>query len=103
MNRAFFIARCLAGAIALYAIASHPYNAYIFTRWTVFLVCCWGVWLCRNRMWRSFAPAYLGVGVLFNPLLPFHFQRSTWQLLDAAAALVPLASLPLHRSDLGRR
>lgn len=98
MSPAFFIARCIAGAIALSAIAKHPYNFYVFTRWAVFLVCCWGFWLSRHRMWPSFAPAYIVVGVVFNPLLPFHFQRETWQVVDAAAGIILLASLALHRS-----
>ena len=98
MSRAFFIGRCLAAGIALYAIAKHPYNFYVLTRWTVFLVCCWGVWLSRSHMWPSFAPAYVVVGVVFNPLFPFHFQRPTWQVLDATAGIVLLASFALHRS-----
>lgn len=97
MRIAFLIARCLAGIIALWAIAKHPYNFYVFTRWTVFLVCCWGLWICRPRVWPSFAPAYIAVGVFFNPLLPFHFQRSTWHILDAIAGIVLLASVVLHR------
>lgn len=97
---AFSVARFAAGAIALYAISKHPYNFYVLTRWVVFLVCCWGFWICRSRIWPSFAPAYIAIGLVFNPLLPFHFQRSTWQVLDAAAGVALLASLVLHRPTL---
>jgi hypothetical protein len=97
-NVVFLVARCLAGAFALYAIAKHQYNFYVLTRWIVFLVCCWGFWACRSRVWPSFAPAYVAIGLLFNPIFPFHFQRSTWQVLDAVAGIVLLASVPLHRS-----
>ena len=74
---AFFFARCAAAGFAFYATAKHPYNFYIFTRWVVFATCCYGLWINRSRFWPSFAPAYLAVGLIFNPVLPFHFERST--------------------------
>lgn len=97
MNRtdapSFVIARCVAAGFAFYATARHPYNFYTLTRWVVFLTCCWGLWLCLSRFWKSAAPAYLVVALVFNPLLPFHFARSTWQILDVAAGVILLASL----------
>ena len=89
----FIVARCLAAALAFYATAKHPYSFYILTRWVVFLTCCWGLWLGRGRFWPSFAPAYIAVGLVFNPILPFHFHRSTWQTLDIAAGIKLLVSL----------
>lgn len=90
---AFTLARCLAAALAFYATGKHPYNLYIVARWTVFLACCWGLWLCRSRIWPSLAPAYVAVGLVFNPLLPFHFHRSTWHTLDIAAGTILVLSL----------
>lgn len=100
MNRAFFAARCAVAVVALYAIAKHPYNYYVLTRWAVFLVCCWGLWQSRTRLWASFAPAYFGLALLFNPILPFHFQRATWQVFDALAGVVLLVSLAIDRPSL---
>ena len=90
---AFVLVRCLAAALAFYATGKHPYNFYILTRWVVFLVCCWGFWLSRGRIWPSFAPGYIAVGLLFNPVLSFHFLRSTWHALDIAAGGVLVLSL----------
>lgn len=90
---AFILVRCIAAALAFYAVAKHPYIFYILTRWAIFLVCSWGLWLGRGRFWPSFAPAYIAVGLVFNPLLPFHFQRSTWHTLDLVAGIILLVSL----------
>ncbi|MSU62642.1 MAG: hypothetical protein EXS31_09625 [Pedosphaera sp.] len=90
---ACILLRCLAAAIAFFAVGNHPYNYYVLTRWVLFLTCCWGAWNCRNRIWRSFAPAYIVIGLIFNPILPFHFHRSTWQMLDIAAGTVLVLSL----------
>jgi uncharacterized membrane protein YccC len=89
---AFILVRCLAAAFAFYATGKHPYNFYILVRWVVFLTCCSGIWLSRGRIWPSFAPAYIAVGLVFNPLLPFHFQRSTWHALDIAAGSILVLS-----------
>lgn len=90
---AFILVRCLAAVLTFYATGKHPHNFYILTRWTVFLACCWGLWLCRGRIWPSFAPAYFAIGLIFNPLLPFYFQRSTWRTLDIAVGLILVVSL----------
>lgn len=102
MSRAFFIARCVAAGFALYATAKHPYNFYVLTRWVVFLTCCCGLWLNRSRLWPSFAPAYAAVGLIFNPILPFHFTRPTWHTLDIAAGAVLLASLLFDHASRNR-
>ena len=99
---AFVIARCVAAGFALYATAKHPYNFYVLTRWVVFLTCCCGLWLNRSRLWPSFAPAYAVVGLVFNPVLPFHFTRSTWHTLDIAAGAILLASLLLDQASRNR-
>lgn len=97
MNTAFLIARCGASAMALYATARHPYDFYVLTRWSVFAVCCWGVWIEKDTEIRSVralpVPAYLAIGVIFNPFLPFHFARSTWQFVDVLAGIILMASV----------
>jgi hypothetical protein len=99
---AFAIARCLAAGFALYATARHPYSFYILTRWVVFLTCCWGLLLLRHRLWPSCAPIYALVALVFNPIAPFHFARSTWHNLDIAAAAALLVSLAFDRPGVRR-
>lgn len=99
----FIVVRILAAGIAFYATQKHPYSFYILTRWVVFLTCCWGLWMARNRLWPSFAPAYFAIGLIFNPVLPFHFQRATWFWIDIAVGVVLLASLFLERSKRNER
>jgi uncharacterized membrane protein YccC len=89
----FIVARCFAAALVFYAISSHPYNVYVLTRWVVFLTCAWGLWIHRRTMWPSFAPVYLLISLLFNPLFPFHFQRSTWRYLDVVTGVLIVLSL----------
>ncbi len=84
---------CVAAGFAFSATGHHPYGFYTLTRWVVFLTACLGVFLFWSRFWKSPGPAYVVVGIIFNPLLPFHFQRATWHDLDIAAGAVFLLSL----------
>jgi hypothetical protein len=91
---AFVIARLVAAGFALYATARHPYGYYIVTRWVVFVTCLGGVLIS----WRAFSSCvffYAAVGLLFNPIVPFHFTRNTWHKLDIVAAGVLLGSIVL--------
>ena len=96
---AFIVARCAAAALAFYATGRHPYNVYILTRWVLFLTCCWGVCVALRSSRRWFTLAYVAIALVFNPILPFHFRRSTWQKLDitAGVALLVLACWPAPR------
>lgn len=98
MNPAFLIARCGAVAMAFCATARHPYNFYILTRWSLFLVCFWAVWMSWRRPWSWLVPAYIAIGVIFNPFLPFHFARSTWQVFDVLAGIILLASVVITQA-----
>lgn len=89
----FVLLRCVAAGFAFYATAKHPYNFYVVTRWVVFLTCCWGLWSLGAQVWRSFGLGYIAIGLIFNPLFPFHFQRSIWHTLDIAAGAILLLSI----------
>jgi len=90
-----FIAASLgATLVAILAAAGHqPYSFYTLTRWAVFLASCWGIYFALEKMPKPAALGYLIAAILFNPLIPFHFKRDIWQLIDIAAAVM-LAAFP---------
>lgn len=89
----FAIGRIFAAFLCFAAVAKHPYNFYTLTRWVVFAVCCWGLTLAQKRSVPFVALGYAAIGILFNPIFPFHFSRETWRPLDIAAGVLLLASL----------
>lgn len=93
LRTAFVLLHCLAAGLAFYAVPKHPYNYYIIARWTIFLTCCWGISVSLLR--RNLVPSvlYVAVGLFFNPVLPFHFPRTTWQTLDIAAGVILIFSI----------
>ena len=102
LRYSFIAARCAAAGLALLATQRHPTEFYLITRWLVCVTCCWGVVLVRGRDEAPLACLYFGIGVLFNPIVPFHFARETWHNLDIAAGAVLLGSIGFSRPPKDR-
>ena len=60
------------------------YGVYQLSKWGVCAAAIFGV--CNVKSGWRFALA--AVAVLFNPILPIHFVRDTWQILNGVAAAV---------------
>ena len=75
-------------AMMLIAIASLPYGYYQLLRLVV-AVC--GLWIAYVA-WQDHKVAWalaIGVTVLvFNPLVPVHFDRQTWSVLNVVGGLI---------------
>jgi FtsH-binding integral membrane protein len=89
----FILARCFAAFIAVWAVENHPYDYYIFTRWVVFGTCCYGLYFNRQIVWKSTSPFFALLGLIFNPIVPFHIHKETWHLFDISAAVIFLISI----------
>ena len=74
---------------AFVAIADLPYGYYRLLRWVACAVAvAWALGL---------------VALVFNPLVPVHFEKATWRVLDAAAGVSFLCVLYFSRKDRGGR
>lgn len=88
----------IAAAMLLLALRKWPYDYYRLLR---FVTCAVAVLVAYCAYaWRKWWAAWLFgfVAVLFNPLLPIHLKRQTWQVIDpAAAALFLVAAILLAK------
>ena len=74
------------------AIGKWPYDYYKIMRW---VVCAAAVLIAFSGFrWRQFWATWLfGIlAVMFNPLVPVHFSKATWQWIDSVAAVLFLIS-----------
>lgn len=69
------------------AVGGQPYSFYTLTRWVVFLTSCFGIYCTLELMPKGLKVGFVVIGVLFNPLVPFHLKRDTWQIVDILAGL----------------
>ena len=87
----------------LAAMGRWPYGYYQFMRW---VVCVAAVFVAYKgwtfkQTWAVWAFGF--VAVLFNPIVPFHIQRDTWQVIDfLAAAIFIVAVVVLHGPTTGK-
>ena len=95
---------CLGAIVMLLgAFGRWPYDYYTVMRWVTFSVglfvayrsyvsrCDWAVWL------------FVSIAILFNPLLPIHLKRYTWQIIDGITAAVFLAAVLFIAPDENSR
>jgi hypothetical protein len=85
-RRPHLIPAMIAAAMLLAALGKWPYDYYTVMRWVVCAVAVFVAyqgWAFR-KYWVSWAFGF--TALLFNPLVPVHFRRETWQVFDSAAA-----------------
>ncbi len=85
----------LAGVMLILAIPSGlwPYSYYQILRWVVTIVALYSTYSSyriKNTKWAIIMGA---VAILFNPIAPIYFDKSTWQILDLVTAGVFFISL----------
>ena len=71
---------------------ANPYWYYQLLRW---LVCFTAAIVAYYAyQWQNlWAPWLFGaIAVLFNPIVPFHFDRRAWAMVDVAAAVFMIAA-----------
>jgi hypothetical protein len=85
--------KIIAIAILLGALGSHPYSYYQILRW--FITICSG-YLAYNYFSlekTNWAWVFTTLSILFNPIFPIYFTKSTWALFDLAGAVIFSISL----------
>ncbi len=85
-RRPHFVPGVIAAVMLFATVGKWPYDYYLVLRW---VVCAAAVFVAYQgwtfrKPWASWL--FGTVAVLFNPILPVHFQRATWQVIDLAAA-----------------
>ena len=89
----FTIARLVVASVLFVALGRLPYTYYTLTRFLCGLVAAYGVYLAVERQQQRWAWAFGATAFLFNPFLPVRLDRSTWAIVDVAAAILMLSSV----------
>ena len=87
----------MTAGLAFLAIADIPYGYYRVLRWVVCAVAITSAIQFYGGQRQGWAWFLGAVAILFNPLVPVHFEKATWQVFDGAAGVVFLCVLYLFR------
>ncbi len=88
--------RIAAAAACLVALGDWPYAYYQLLRWLVAGVAGASAWAAFEQGRTSWAWTLVAVAVLFNPLVPVHFDRDAWRVLDPATAVLLITASLRH-------
>ncbi|MCM8787533.1 MAG: hypothetical protein NC935_05710 [Candidatus Omnitrophica bacterium] len=91
--------RLISGLMLFLALGYHPYSYYITLRWIVSISSFYSGWVMSKIKRHNWAWFFFIVGVLFNPIIPVYLNRSTWQIIDFAFAVVFSYSLIVNSTN----
>jgi hypothetical protein len=79
----------LAAIMLLLAIPSiWPYSYYQILRWVVAIVACYNAYTAYESKQNNWLIIMIGIAILFNPIAPIYFEKSTWVVMDIIGAIV---------------
>ena len=81
------LSRLIACGLLLLAIANLPYGYYIFLRIAITIIAGINAFSVYKRKNKTLFAVFLGIAVLFNPLVPIYLDKGTWILIDLIVGL----------------
>ena len=87
-----YLTTLIPAAMLLLAFSGHRRGSFLFLRLVVSIGAALLALTTHKQNTMGWMWAMIGVLVLFNPLLPIHLRRHTWQIIDLVAAGVFVAA-----------
>ena len=78
--------KLITAVLLLIAVAPLPYAYYTLLRWVVTGVSAFCAYLTFNDESRGWAFGFAIIAILFNPILPFYMDKSSWIIFDVVTA-----------------
>jgi len=79
--------------ILLLVFGSWPYSYYQFLRWAIFIIGAYSAYLAYEKKKIAWSWIFGIIAILFNPIIPIYFSKSTWQFIDVVVAIIFFVSL----------
>lgn len=101
-NRPQAVACLVATCFLLGALAELPYGYYTLLRLVTCGAAGFAIYCFYSSQYRWAIWVFGVITLLFNPVIPVHLSRQTWQLLDVLAAIVFLPAGCVPKSNRSR-
>ena len=85
--------KLLAILFLLGAFGDNPYGYYQVLRWIILGIGGYSAYLAYSSGRKVWVGVFGAIALLFNPIIPFYFSRSTWQPIDVIVAIIFFVSL----------
>lgn len=87
------VVRIITAIILLLALTKQPYGFYKLLRWVVFGVSSYSIFIAYNEKYFGWLWIFLFIAILFNPIFPVYFDRTTWAYIDVCTAIIFIISI----------
>ena len=82
------------------AVERQSYSFYTLLRWICCAVFAYSAFAAHQKNRMPWVWIFGLLAVLFNPILPLHLQRDTWQILDwGAIGVIVIGAIFFWRAD----
>lgn len=88
----FKIIKIICAVLLLIALFNFPIGYYQILRWTVMILSAYLSYNYFNLNSKVYGWIFAVVAMLFNPIIPFYFDKGIWQILDFITAVVFILS-----------
>ena len=95
----FSIARLISVGLLLWALGRHSYEYYKLLRFIIFVIMAFGIYFSIKLNKIGWTWIFGSIAFLFNPVIPFHFNKSTWGIIDIIVSIIILGSLLFLRTN----
>ncbi len=85
--------KIIAIILLLWALTDNPYSYYQLLRWVITIIAGYTAYTYYNKQKIRWTWTFGVMALLFNPIIPFYFSKSTWQLIDLTSAVLFFVSL----------
>jgi len=88
-----YLIRIITAILLLFALGKHPYSYYIILRIIVFATSFYLLYVTYNSGMKNWMTIFIIIVLLFNPILPIHFNKGVWAIIDISSAAAILVSI----------
>jgi drug/metabolite transporter (DMT)-like permease len=94
----FTCARLISAGLLIWAFGRHRYIFYQLVKLIVVGVTVYGAFYAHTLKAKTWMVIFIVIAILFNPFVPVHLNRHTWEVFDLAGAGILLLSVFLLKS-----
>jgi len=88
-------AKLIAAVMLIAALGHHHYDYYTLLRWVACGVCAFTAFQAIQSKKFGWLCVFVIAALVLNPIAPVHLKRDTWAIVDIAAAVLLLVSIPI--------
>ncbi len=98
-----YLASLIPAAMLLLAFSGHRHGSFLLLRLVVSIGAALLALTTHKQKTMGWMWVMIGSLVLFNPLVPIHLRRHTWQVIDLVAAGFVAAAFALRSRQSGSK